>query len=132
MKSPLKIPARNNDITPIIKGHNLKTPIGYFISNQHINKGLDPNIHVIDGIYNIKGTSTLHVLVANYSNKHVTFNKGQCIGHIEPSTDHMPQTSINSLTTQEMIDEHVQPDTFTPPLHTLPGEEVTQSTFGDI
>ena len=33
----------------------------------------------------------------------------------------MLQTSINSLTTQKMIDEYIQPDTFTPPLHTLPG-----------
>ena len=33
----------------------------------------------------------------------------------------MPQTSINSLTKQKMTDEHIQPDTFTPPLHTLPG-----------
>ena len=92
--------------------------MGYFISNQHTNKALDPNIHVIDGIYNIKGRSTLCILVANYINKHVTFNKGQCIGHMEPSIDHMPQTSINSLTTK-MIDEHVQPDTSTHLLHTL-------------
>ena len=34
----------------------------------------------------------------------------------------MPQTAINSLTTQTIIDEHVQPDTSTPPLHTLPGD----------
>ena len=34
----------------------------------------------------------------------------------------MPQTSINSLTTQKMTDEHIQPDTFTPPLHNLPGD----------
>ena len=33
----------------------------------------------------------------------------------------MLQTSLNSLTTQKMTDEHVQPDTFTPPLYTLPG-----------
>ena len=55
-----------------------------------------------------------------------TFNKVQCIDHIEPSIDHMPQTAINSLTTQMMLDEHVQPDTFTPPLHTLP-EDVRKS-----
>ena len=30
----------------------------------------------------------------------------------------MPQMSINSLTTQKIIDEHVKPDTFTPLLHT--------------
>ena len=64
---------------------------------------------------------TLHVFVANYAKECVTFNKGQYIGHIEPSTDHIPQTSINSLTIQKTIDEHSQPDTFTPPLHTLPG-----------
>ena len=38
---------------------------------------------------------------------------------MEPSIDHMPQTSINSVTTQEIIDEHIQLDSFTPPLHTL-------------
>ena len=102
VKCPLKITPRHSGIIPItIKGHDLKTPVRYFISNQHVNKGLDPNIHVIDGIYNIKGRSTLHVLVANYTNKHVTFNKGQCIGHIEQSIDDMPQTSINSLTTKK-------------------------------
>ena len=32
----------------------------------------------------------------------------------------MLQTAINSLTTQKMLDENVQPNTFTSPLHTLP------------
>ena len=69
MKSTLQIPPRHNSIIPITtKGHNLKTPMGYLISNQHINKGLDPNIHVIDGISNIKGISTLKIPVANYAN----------------------------------------------------------------
>ena len=38
---------------------------------------------------------------------------------MEPSIDHMPQTPVYSITTQKMIDEHVQPDAFTSPLHTL-------------
>ena len=80
VKSTLQISPTNNDIIPImIKGHSLKTPVGYFISNQHINKGLDSNIHVINGFYNIRGRSTLHILVANYTNKHVTFNNAQVI-----------------------------------------------------
>ena len=33
----------------------------------------------------------------------------------------MLQTPVNSIITQKMIDEHIQPDTFTPPLHTLLG-----------
>ena len=120
VKSPLKIPPRHNGIIPVtIKGHNLKAPLEYFISNQHINRRCDPSIHVIDGIYNIKDKLTLPLLVANYTNKYVTFNKGQCIGHTEPSIDHMLQTAIKSLTTQKMIDECVQPDTFTLSLHTL-------------
>ena len=32
----------------------------------------------------------------------------------------MLQTYINCHTTQKMLDEHVQPDTFIPPLHPLP------------
>ena len=113
----------HNGIIPItIKGHNLKATAGCFISNQHINRRLYPSIYVIDGIYNIKDRSNLHTTVANYTNKYVTFNKGQCIGHIESSIDHMSQTSINSLSTQKIIDEHIQPDNFTPPLHTLPGD----------
>ena len=123
VKSPLKIPPRHNSIIPItIKRHILKASVGYFISNKCVNRKLDPSIHAIDGIYDIKDRLTLHIHVANYTNKHVTFNKGQCIGHIEPSLDHIPQTSINSLTTQKMIDAHVQPDTFTPPLHSLLGD----------
>ena len=38
---------------------------------------------------------------------------------MEPSIDIMPQTSVTSITTQKMIDEHVQPDTFTPHLHSF-------------
>ena len=123
VKPSLKIPPRHNGIVPVtIKGHNLKAGVGYFINNQHINRKLDPNIHVLDGIYNIKDKLTLCILVANYTHKHVMFNKGQCIGYIEPSIDHLPQTAINSLTTEMMLDEHTQPESFTPPLHTLPDD----------
>ena len=38
---------------------------------------------------------------------------------MELSIDHMQQTSVNNITTQMMTDEHVQPHTFTPHLHTL-------------
>ena len=94
--------------------------MGYFTSNQHLNRKLDSNIHVLNGIYNIKDKLTICILVANYIHKHTTFSKGQCIGYIKLFIDHMPQTVINSLTTKRMLDEHIQPDIFTPPLHTLP------------
>ena len=114
-------PSHNGIIAITIKGHNLKALMGYFISNHHVNKGLDPNIHVIDGIYNIKGRSAFHVLVANYTNmSHSTITV-----HRSYRTIHWPfaaHTSISSLTTQKMKDEHIQPDTFTPPLHTVLGD----------
>ena len=120
VKSTLKITPSHNDVIPVtIKGFYLKAPAGYFISNQHSNRRLDPSIHVIDGIYNMKHKLALHILVANYTNKLVTFNKGQFIDHIEPSIHHMPQTAINSLDTQKLLDEHIQHDIFIPPLHTL-------------
>ena len=41
--------------------------MAYLIRSQNMKNGLDPNIHVIDGIYEIKGKSTLHIIVANYT-----------------------------------------------------------------
>ena len=97
-----------------------------FISNQHTNKGLNPKINVPDDIYNIKRKSMLYVMVTNYTNKHITFNKGKDIRHMEPLIDKMSQTSGNSVITQKMMDEQVQPDIFRPPLQHL-SSEVKQS-----
>ena len=67
----------------------------------------------------------LHILAANYTGKHVTFNKGQCIGHIEPSTNHMLQTAINNLTSQKMLHKHVKLTLSHLPY--IPSRENTQS-----
>ena len=75
---------------------------------------------MLNSIYNIKEKPTLYVMIANYTNKHITFNKGQCIGHIELTTDRMPQKPVNNVTKQKMMDYQVQPDTFTPPYITSP------------
>ena len=96
-----------------------KTIWHILISNHSINKGHDLKIHMLDWIYSIEGRSTLHILVAKYTNKNIIFSRGQGTGHMKPSIDHMPQTSVNSIMIQKMIDKRVQPDTFTPPVHTL-------------
>ena len=57
----------------------------YFISNQDSAKGKDPNINITNGIYNIKGKTSVNILVSNYTNKHITFNKGEYVGHLEPT-----------------------------------------------
>ena len=38
---------------------------------------------------------------------------------MEPPITNMPQTSVNSVITQKIMDKQVQPDTFKPHLHNL-------------
>ena len=107
-------------------GHVIKGHTAYFISDQDFKKGKDPNIHIIDGIHNIKGKTYVNVLVSNYTNKHITFNKGEYVGHLEPPIEDMQQTpedpespTTHSITTERMMAEKVEPDTFRPPCHKL-------------
>ena len=57
--------------------------------------------------------------VSNYTNKHLTFHKGEYIGHLEPivldSTDQGETHQANSITLKKMMSETVTPDTFHPP-----------------
>ena len=56
VKSALNIPPRHNGVIPIkIKEHVIKGHMAYFISDQDFKKGKDPNMHIIDGIHDIKG-----------------------------------------------------------------------------
>ena len=95
--------------------------MAYFITDENSTKGWDPNINITSGIHCIKGKTSVNVLVSNYTNKHIKFNKGEYIGHLEPNiTDNMPSDQpdthpTNSVTLQKMMAEHVQQDTFNPP-----------------
>ena len=78
VKSTLKIPPRHNGVIPIkIKGHTITGHTAYFIADQDSTKERDPNINIINGIQNIKGKTSANILVSNYTNKHITFNKGE-------------------------------------------------------
>ena len=121
VKSSLKIPPRHNDIVPIkISGPVIKEQMAYFLT-----EGRYPNINIINGIHKIKGKTSVNILVSNYTNKHITFNKGEYVGHLEPTL--MDNTTIeqsdthstNSITLQKMAVEQVKPDTFEPPHHKL-------------
>ena len=83
VKSTLKIPPRQNGIIPIkIKGHTIKGHTAHFISNQDSTKEKDPNINIINGIHNIKGKTSVNILMSDYTNKHIMFNKGEYVGHL--------------------------------------------------
>ena len=89
-------------------------------------RGKIPNINIINGIHNIKGKTSVNILMSNYTNKHITFNKGVYIGHLEPPIDEIPQSPGNpdaltthNITTERIMAEKVRPDTFKPPHHEL-------------
>ena len=66
-------------------------------------------------------------MVSNYSNKLVTFNKGEYIGHLEnideEENSHPHKNSdahtMSSITTKKTMSEQVELDTFEPPGHKL-------------
>ena len=99
--------------------------MAYFIADDNSAKGRDPNINIINSIHKIKGKTSVNILVSNYTNKHITFNKGENIGHLEPAltddtTIDQPEThSAHSVTLQKMMAEQEQPDIFDPPHHKL-------------
>ena len=108
-----------------ITGQTIKEHMAYFITDEDSTKGRDPNINIINGIHNIKGKTSVNDLVSNYTKKYIKFNRGEYIGHLEPTkTDNMTSDqpvahSTNSVTLQKMMTEQVQLDTFNPPHHKL-------------
>ena len=86
-------------------------------------KGRDPNINIIDGIHKIKDRSTVNVLASNYTNKHLTFHKGEYIGHLElielDLTDQGKTLQANSITLKKRMSKTVTSDTFDLPQHEL-------------
>ena len=99
--------------------------MAYFITDENSTKGKDPNINIINGIHKIKGKTCVNILVSNYTNKHVTFNKGEYIRHLEPAImddttiDDSETHSAHSITLQKMMAEQVQPYILDPPCHKL-------------
>ena len=59
--------------------------MAYCITDDNTKKGRDPNINIINGIHKIKGKTSVNILVLNYTNKHITFNKGEYFVYLEPT-----------------------------------------------
>ena len=100
--------------------------MAYFISSQDSTNEKDPNIHIIKGIHNIKGKTSVNILMSNYTNKHITLNRGEYVEYLEPPTEEILQSSANqdaptthSITMDRMMAEKVEPGTFKPPPHKL-------------
>ena len=97
--------------------------MAFFLTDDSTPKGKDPNINIIDGIHKIKGKTSVNILVSNYTNKHLTFHKGEYIGHLELAvldpTDQQDTHQTNSMTLKKGMSKTVTPDTFNPPQHEL-------------
>ena len=120
VKSTLKIPPRHNGVVPIkIDGQQLTTDTAHFVTDDSTHKGKDPNINIIEGIHKIKDRSTIHVIVSNYTNKHLTFHKGEYLGCLEPleldPTDQEETHQANSITLKKIMSETVT--CLTPSIH---------------
>ena len=126
VKSTHRIPPQHNGVVPIkISGPIIETHMAYFLTDDSTPKGKDPNINIISGIHKIKGKKSVNILVSNYTNKHLTFHKGEYIGHLEPAVmdnktiDQQDTHQTNSVTLKKMMAETVIPDTFNPLHHEL-------------
>ena len=105
--------------------------MAYVISDQDSIKGKYPNINIVNGIHHIKRKTSVNILVSNYANNHITFNKGEYVGCLEPTMEDIDEVknlhfqanpdvhTTNFITTQRIMAEQVQPDTFEPPCHKL-------------
>ena len=118
------MPPRHNDVIPMkISGPIINTHMAYSLTDDSTRKGRDPNINIISGIHKIKGKTSVNILVSNYTNKHLTFHKGEYIGHLEPavmdSTDQPEIHQTNRITLKKMMSETVTPDAFNLPHHEL-------------
>ena len=116
-----------------IKEHVIKGHMAYFISNQDSKKGKDPNIHITDGIHNIKEKTNVNILISNYTNKHITFNKGEYIIYLEPPIEETQHTAANtdsftnhSITTERMMAKKVELNTSETPCHRLKKDIATK------
>ena len=69
--------------------------MAYFISDQDSTKGKDPNLNTVNVIHNIKGKPSVNILVSNYTNKYITFNKGEYVGHLEPTIEDIEEEKIH-------------------------------------
>ena len=99
--------------------------MAYFITDDNTSKGKDSNISIISSIHKIKGRTSVNILVSNYTNKHLTFHKGEYVRHLEPAvmddtiTEQRETHQVNSVMLRKMMAETITPDTFNPPHHEL-------------
>ena len=109
--------------------------MAFFISDQDSKK---ERINIINGIHKIKGKTSVNIVVSLYTNKHITYNKREYVGHLELTIEEILQdtqnpgaTTSHSITNEKSDSrEKVVLDTFKPPCHKL--KENTETKLTDL
>ena len=100
VKLTLKIPPQHKGVMPIkISGPIIEEHMAYFITDNNTSKGRDLNINIINSIHRIKGRTSVNILISNYTNKHLTFHKGENVRHLEPAV--IDDTTIDEKETHQ-------------------------------
>ena len=106
VKSSLKILPRHNGVVPIkTTGPVIKEHMAYFITDDNSTKVEIPTSILLMAFTRSKGTS-VNILVSNYTNKHIAFNKGEYIGCLEPTI--MDNTTIDDSETHHKLKSGIQ------------------------
>ena len=77
----------------------IEEQMAYFITDNNTSRGRDPNINIINGIHKIRAEHLSTYLFSNYTNKHLTFHKGEYVGHLEPAV--IDDATINQKETHQ-------------------------------
>ena len=90
-------PLRNHPDTVVLylstsREMYIKGPTAYFISDQD-SKKRERTQHTYHwwNSQHTRGKTYANILVSNYTYKHIIFNKGEYVGHIEPPIEDMQQ-----------------------------------------
>ena len=120
VKSMLRIPPWHNCVMPIkISGPITEEHMAYFIADDNTSKRKDPSINIISCIHKIKNKTSVNILVSNYTNKHLTFHKGEYVGHLKPAviddttSEQMETHQTNSVMIKKLWQKqsHMRPST---------------------
>ena len=72
--------------------------MAYFITDNN-SKGKHSNINIISSFHKIKNTTSVNRLVSNYTNKHLSFHRGEYFRHLKPAV--IDDTAIEQLKTYQ-------------------------------
>ena len=82
-----------------MSGPIIEEQMAYVITDDNTLKGRDQNINIINSIHRIKGKTSVNILISNYTNKHLTFHKGEYFVHLEPAV--IDDTTIDEKETHQ-------------------------------